>query len=53
MRRLMERRQRFDWRAVEDELNRLPQFSTMIDGQRIHFVHVRAAGSGFFTTRVR
>ena len=33
----------FDWRAREAELNRLPQFRVEVGGQRIHFVHVRAA----------
>jgi hypothetical protein len=28
-----------DWREVERLLNRLPNFSTEIDGERIHFVH--------------
>lgn len=32
----------FDWRAQEATLNGLPQFETEIDGQRIHFVHVRS-----------
>jgi epoxide hydrolase len=32
----------FDWRAQEKELNQLPQFTTEIDGQRIHFAHVRS-----------
>lgn len=36
----------FDWRARERELNALPQFTADIDGQRVHFVHVRAPGSG-------
>jgi pimeloyl-ACP methyl ester carboxylesterase len=35
-------RTRFDWRAQEAHLNRYPQFTTEIDGQRIHFVHVRS-----------
>jgi pimeloyl-ACP methyl ester carboxylesterase len=34
----------FDWREAEEELNRLPHHLADIDGQRIHFVHVRAAG---------
>lgn len=34
----------FDWRAREVRLNRYPQFLTEIDGQRIHFIHARAAG---------
>jgi len=33
----------YDWRAAEAELNRYPQFVTEIDGQRVHFLHVRSA----------
>ncbi|ANN19829.1 epoxide hydrolase [Amycolatopsis orientalis] len=33
----------FDWRAQEAELNEIPQFTTEIDGQTIHFLHVRSA----------
>ncbi|SCL45064.1 Epoxide hydrolase N terminus [Micromonospora citrea] len=32
----------YDWRAHEAELNKIPQFVTEIDGQRIHFLHVRS-----------
>jgi pimeloyl-ACP methyl ester carboxylesterase len=32
----------YDWRAHEATLNRYPQFSTEIDGQQIHFLHVRS-----------
>ncbi|HYN94078.1 MAG TPA: alpha/beta fold hydrolase [Pilimelia sp.] len=32
----------FDWRAVEDRLNAYPQFRTEIDGEDIHFLHVRS-----------
>ncbi|CCH31750.1 epoxide hydrolase family protein [Actinosynnema sp. NPDC047251] len=32
----------YDWRAAEAELNRHPQFTTVIDGQRVHFLHVRS-----------
>ncbi|GAB4589185.1 epoxide hydrolase family protein [Nocardia sp. IFM 10818] len=35
-------RDEYDWRAAEAELNRYPQFTTEIDGQRIHFLHVRS-----------
>ena len=35
-------RTRYDWRAQETNLNRYPQFTTEIDGQRIHFLHVRS-----------
>lgn len=31
-----------DWREWEARLNDLPQFTTDIDGQRIHFIHVRS-----------
>jgi epoxide hydrolase len=30
----------FDWRAQEAALNEYPQFTTEIDGQTIHFLHV-------------
>lgn len=30
----------FDWRAWEARLNALPQFTTVIDGQLIHFFHI-------------
>ncbi|WP_219418892.1 epoxide hydrolase family protein [Pseudonocardia nigra] len=32
----------FDWRAQEARLNQFPQFTTLIDGQEIHFLHVRS-----------
>ena len=32
----------YDWRAAEAQLNTYPQFTTEIDGQRIHFLHVRS-----------
>ncbi|HEX8593856.1 MAG TPA: epoxide hydrolase [Pseudomonas sp.] len=35
----------FDWRQVERDLNRRPHFTTDIEGERIHFVHVRGDGS--------
>ncbi|MEV7907756.1 epoxide hydrolase family protein [Streptomyces anulatus] len=33
----------YDWRAWEARLNEYPQFTTEIDGQNIHFAHVRSA----------
>jgi pimeloyl-ACP methyl ester carboxylesterase len=33
----------YDWRKHEDRLNGLPHFTTEIDGQTVHFVHVRSA----------
>ncbi len=32
----------YDWRVHEAALNALPQFVSEIDGQRIHFVHLRS-----------
>jgi epoxide hydrolase len=32
----------FDWRAQEARLNSWPQYITQIDGQKIHFLHVRS-----------
>jgi pimeloyl-ACP methyl ester carboxylesterase len=32
----------YDWRKVEAQMNRLPQFTTTIDGVDIHFIHVRS-----------
>lgn len=32
----------YDWRAHEARLNAFPQFTTAIDGQNIHFLHVRS-----------
>ncbi|MER6943361.1 epoxide hydrolase [Nonomuraea sp. NPDC000554] len=33
----------YDWRAQEARLNAYPQFTTEIDGQNIHFLHVRSS----------
>jgi pimeloyl-ACP methyl ester carboxylesterase len=32
----------YDWRKAEAQLNEFPQFTTDIEGQRIHFLHVRS-----------
>src|SRR3954465_6263620 len=32
----------YDWRKHEAALNEYPQFTTEIDGQNIHFLHVRS-----------
>jgi len=32
----------YDWRKQEARLNQFPQFTTEIDGQTIHFLHVRS-----------
>jgi pimeloyl-ACP methyl ester carboxylesterase len=43
LRELAERwRSTYDWRAAEAGLNAFPQFTTTIDGQTIHFLHVRS-----------
>jgi epoxide hydrolase len=36
-------RDEFDWRAQETRLNQFPQFTTEIDGQLIHFLHVESS----------
>ena len=36
----------YDWRAWERRLNSFPQFTTEIDGQVVHFLHVRSASPG-------
>ena len=36
----------YDWRTVEAQLNALPQFMTEIDGQDVHFIHVRSQHEG-------
>jgi pimeloyl-ACP methyl ester carboxylesterase len=39
-------RDAYDWRRHEAELNALPQFTTTVDGQRLHFLHVRSPEEG-------
>jgi microsomal epoxide hydrolase len=36
----------YDWRVHERRLNSFPQFTTEIDGQMVHFLHVRSASPG-------
>src|SRR5215469_2817772 len=36
----------FDWRAAEERLNSYPQYITEIDGQKIHFLHVKSPEPG-------
>jgi epoxide hydrolase len=36
----------YDWRRHERRLNGFPQFTTVIDGQRVHFLHVRSPEPG-------
>ena len=37
-------RERYDWRAAEAALNRLPQFEADVSGTELHFVHARGQG---------
>jgi pimeloyl-ACP methyl ester carboxylesterase len=46
MKALAERAATFDWRKKEAELNALPNFITTIDGQDIHFIHVKSTEPG-------
>lgn len=39
-------RNRYDWRAREAAMNRWPQFVTEIEGERVHFLHVRSPHEG-------
>jgi pimeloyl-ACP methyl ester carboxylesterase len=39
-------RNAYDWRTWEAKLNAYPQFTTVIDGQNIHFIHVRSDNPG-------
>src|SRR6476620_9712467 len=43
LRDMVARWQQFDWRAQEARMNAVPNFVTEIDGQTVHFVHVRSA----------
>jgi microsomal epoxide hydrolase len=38
-------RDRFDWRAAEARFNAYPQFTTQIDGEQVHFYHIRSPES--------
>ena len=38
----------YDWREWEARLNGFPQFTTTIDGQNVHFLHVRSPEPGAF-----
>lgn len=46
LRDMVARWQDFDWRAEEARINAHPNFVTDIDGQPVHFVHVRSAVDG-------
>jgi pimeloyl-ACP methyl ester carboxylesterase len=38
-------RENYDWRKVERRLNQLPNFTTDVEGEHIHFVHMQGNGS--------
>ena len=42
LRTMAERWAAYDWRVWEARLNEYPQYTTEIDGQTIHFLHVRS-----------
>ncbi len=42
LRDMVERWKQLDWRAVEGRINAHPHYRTEVDGQTIHFVHVRS-----------
>ncbi len=46
LRSMVEAWQAFDWRAVEDRINGHPNYLAEIDGQPVHFIHVRAKAEG-------
>jgi epoxide hydrolase len=46
LRDMVERWKQLDWREVETRINAYPNYLTEIDGQTIHFVHVRSAVPG-------
>jgi pimeloyl-ACP methyl ester carboxylesterase len=46
LRDMVERWQEFDWPAQEARMNAYPNFVADVDGQTIHFVHVRSTEAG-------
>lgn len=46
LRDMVDRWKTFDWRAVEGRINALPNFTTDIDGQTVHFIHARSEVEG-------
>ena len=43
LRDMVARWQELDWRAVEDRINEHPGFIAEVEGQPVHFLHVRSA----------
>ena len=48
LRQVVERWKAYDWRRWEARLNTYPQYTTRIDGQTIHFLHVRSPQADAF-----
>ena len=48
LRQVVERWKAYDWRWWEARLNAYPQYTTRIDGQTIHFLHVRSPQADAF-----
>jgi len=46
LRDMVERWKQLDWREVEARVNAHPSYLTEVDGQTIHFVHVRSGVEG-------
>lgn len=46
LRSLIDRWAQHDWRATETRINQYPQFTTRIDGQTIHVIHVKSVVEG-------
>ncbi|WP_328523690.1 epoxide hydrolase family protein [Kribbella sp. NBC_00359] len=48
LRQVVEQWKEYDWRRWEARLNAYPQYTTRIDGQTIHFLHVRSPQADAF-----
>lgn len=46
LRNMVQRWLDFDWREVEARINSYPNFTTEIDGQPVHFIHLRSEVAG-------
>ena len=46
LRQAIEAWREFDWTAAEAAINAVPHFTTHIEGQTVHFIHVRSAHEG-------
>lgn len=46
LRRAIDAWRDFDWAAAQERINSVPRFTTEIEGQSIHFIHVRSRHQG-------